>query len=1007
MNRFISFLFLFLLLILLPICSFSETVQLTMSVSPNDAGTCTPDSGVHSVESGTPITISATALEGYTFAQWKIEGDGSVTDFLAQSTEVVMQGNATVTAEFVSAIHVNLSIVTVPEDGGSVNLGTGLVQVDANQALTITATPAEDYYFVQWSLEGNGTIENEDYLTTSIQLFSDATLTAEFASTSNPVNLTMSCSPPEGGACTPPVGTQMVESNEAIEITAIASEGYHFIQWISSGDAVISDPYSATTSVVLNTDSTITASFVSVSDVALTMNITPAGIADTIPSIGSNTVERGASISISTPPVEHYYFLRWTIEGNGIIQDPYEQQTTLTLIEDSSITAEYAISNPVTLTLLVSPENMGTVTPGTGTHHVVAQSEIHVSASPSEGYSFVQWRKEGDCEIQDIYDPETIVTVNSDTTITAEFYLIQDLQPSDTIDSCGKYKYYGAGFPDFRDYKKCPYVPDLVLTDLNSPMYFEGTLKKNTDDLSLYLGVLAFPYKEKESKDYITITESIQYVQLLYDKISLNVSIATTYSNPRSRRKILDSSSGDIQQIELFDRKEVKVESKLSYLCLLNQISSNSLSGYISSCFTYKYFESIQSALFTIEKDIHNLFLGNHIKTNQQTNDSSAKTLHTQQNTIRIGALFPLTGSFSSEGQAYMAAVRKAAEDVNDWFVQEGIDSQVEVQGYDTRLNAGYAYQGLESFIQEGRKIVIGPALSSSAYVLLDRANQSDTLLLSPTSTAAELSIANDNLMRLMYDDTAQSRAVCDKMIDDGIQHVLILTRGDLYGRGLADSVTHNFQTRGGTVISTYYIDTEISYSDMLEDLQTYIEQNLSASTAILLISLEEGIDILTGAADYEILRGIRWYGCDGLAQNTALLNDSIAAEFAADTQFTCSTVSLPMTTASENVVTELQEELGYQPSSFAILAYDACAVAAMALHTSSGSISSIKDEIANTTNHNLCVTNPIKFNFAGDRSGGTYDFWQVTKENQTYQWIKQYTWTETDPSLIDLWIEH
>ncbi len=70
---------------------------LTMAVQPNGSGTTDPPIGNHSYASATVVTIIATSATGYHFSHW----DGDVADPNNDTTSVTMNGNKTVTANFV------------------------------------------------------------------------------------------------------------------------------------------------------------------------------------------------------------------------------------------------------------------------------------------------------------------------------------------------------------------------------------------------------------------------------------------------------------------------------------------------------------------------------------------------------------------------------------------------------------------------------------------------------------------------------------------------------------------------------------------------------------------------------------------------------------------------------------------------------------------------------------------------------------------------------------------
>ncbi|MBU1057456.1 MAG: FG-GAP repeat protein [Proteobacteria bacterium] len=76
--------------------------NLTMAVTPTDAGTTTPAAGTTTeVTADVPVSISATAAGGYNFTNWTSSGvEAVILDANAGSTTVTLSGHATVTANF-------------------------------------------------------------------------------------------------------------------------------------------------------------------------------------------------------------------------------------------------------------------------------------------------------------------------------------------------------------------------------------------------------------------------------------------------------------------------------------------------------------------------------------------------------------------------------------------------------------------------------------------------------------------------------------------------------------------------------------------------------------------------------------------------------------------------------------------------------------------------------------------------------------------------------------------
>ena len=71
------------------------TYDLTISVSPPGTGTTNPAAGTHTYVEDTPVTITASAADGYRFSHWSGDASGDVS-----TTTVTMDDDKSVTANF-------------------------------------------------------------------------------------------------------------------------------------------------------------------------------------------------------------------------------------------------------------------------------------------------------------------------------------------------------------------------------------------------------------------------------------------------------------------------------------------------------------------------------------------------------------------------------------------------------------------------------------------------------------------------------------------------------------------------------------------------------------------------------------------------------------------------------------------------------------------------------------------------------------------------------------------
>ena len=173
-----------------------------------------------------------TVNNGYPTLLWRYTVGGTVSG-LAAGNSVVLQING---ADNLTVAADGAFTFTAPLDDGSPYEVTVLTQPAATpQLCTVT--------------NGSGTVAGANVTTVEVTC-------------ADLVNLTMAVLPEGAGTTTPPVGSTGVVVSAPQPIVATANAGYDFVNWTSSGGAaVLADPGSASTTVTMTADATVTANF--------------------------------------------------------------------------------------------------------------------------------------------------------------------------------------------------------------------------------------------------------------------------------------------------------------------------------------------------------------------------------------------------------------------------------------------------------------------------------------------------------------------------------------------------------------------------------------------------------------------------------------------------------------------------------------------------------------------------------------------------------------------------
>ena len=209
------------------------TYTLSLTVNPSGAGSVSPSGGEY--ESGSQITLTASPDSGYQFVNWT--GDvGTIVNVNAASTIITMTDSYSITANFEQIPPGQVDLIISRTTGGSVTApGEGTFSYDQGATVTLVASPASGYQFVNWTGDV-GTIVNVNAASTIIAMNDDYEITANFGSApstpvggilSDDVTWTLAESPymltghiliPEGNKLTVEPGVQVTLADRFIQV---------------------------------------------------------------------------------------------------------------------------------------------------------------------------------------------------------------------------------------------------------------------------------------------------------------------------------------------------------------------------------------------------------------------------------------------------------------------------------------------------------------------------------------------------------------------------------------------------------------------------------------------------------------------------------------------------------------------------------------------------------------------------------------------------------------------
>ena len=365
-----------------------NSYMISATANPEAGGTVTGAGTYNHFET---CTLIATANEGYTFVNWTKDGE-EVSDAESYSFTV------TEAASFVAHFNLNSYGITAtanPEDGGTV---TGGGTYNHFETCTLTATTNEGYTFVNWTKDGE---EVSVTPTFSFTVTEAATYIANFSLNSYVISAT--ANPEAGGTVT---GAGTYNHFETCTLVATANEGYTFINWTKNGEEVANTP-------TFNFTVTEAASYIahfSLNSYEITATTNPAN-AGVI--TGAGTYNHGTTCTLTVTANPGYSFINWTKDGEEVSNT---ESFSFTVTEAGNYVANFEVIG-YEITVTANPEVGGTVT-GAGVY--VYGATANLTATANEGYTFVNWTKDGEIVAT---TPAYSITVTESASYVANFSL--------------------------------------------------------------------------------------------------------------------------------------------------------------------------------------------------------------------------------------------------------------------------------------------------------------------------------------------------------------------------------------------------------------------------------------------------------------------------------------------------------------------------------------------------------------------------------------------------------
>ncbi|MDY2943047.1 MAG: C10 family peptidase [Paludibacteraceae bacterium] len=300
-----------------------ELVPVTYTLTVNTAvGGSTNLTGTMTYEEGAQVSLVAYADAGYTFTKW-VMGNG--TEFTDNPLFLTMTTNLTVTPVFTEKTPDPTYTLTVNTIGmGTVTVSPEQTSYKRGDLVTLTAVPADDWRFVQWS-------DGDRSLLHQIVITQDTIMTATFEQdTPEPTYYTLTVNKEGQGTVTVSPEQTQYEAGTTVTLIAVPEEGWHFKQW---------EDYTtnATRMLTITEDKTVTATFEedTPEPTYYTLTVNTEGNGTVTVSPEQTQYEAGTTVTLTATPDAGYTFTKWVLsDGRELPQNPL----SLTMTDDITVT---------------------------------------------------------------------------------------------------------------------------------------------------------------------------------------------------------------------------------------------------------------------------------------------------------------------------------------------------------------------------------------------------------------------------------------------------------------------------------------------------------------------------------------------------------------------------------------------------------------------------------------------------------------------------------------------
>ncbi len=324
-------------------------------------------------------------------------------------------------------------------------------------------------------------------------------------------------------------------------------------------------------------------------------------------------------------------------------------------------------------------------------------------------------------------------------------------------------------------------------------------------------------------------------------------------------------------------------------------------------------------------------------QSNSRTNHPTDTGDPNDASVIKIGTVGPLTGDYATYGESVRNGIQTAVDEIN---ANGGVNGfTIKLIAEDSKGDSTEAANAIRKLIDQDKVTgIVGAVLSGETATVAPIAQDSQVLMITPSSTAPGLADTGDYIFRNVITDDVQAQQMAEYAVAQiGLKKLAVLYANNDYGVALRNSFTNTAEELGAEVIAVE------SYLDGDEDFRAQLTKIGDKAEALYIGGYYTEASKIAQQAERQGM-SFQILGGDGFYSGKLVELGGQAVEGAL---FTAGFYSGDASEEIKSFVTRYAKEYGGEPDMFAANAYDTMKIVALALEKSGNDRAALKDELA------------------------------------------------------------